>query len=92
MYGSCGRILKKKSFSHLTRSILKVEELDNREPPILNNHDGSDNESVCSNDPDITQSFSRLKSEIKQEMTSTATQIEQSFLDINKHIQKQSGL
>ena len=53
---------KKKSFSHLTRSILKVEELDNSEPPILNSHGGSDNESVCSNDSDITQSFSRLES------------------------------
>ena len=63
------------SFSHLTRSILKMEELDNREPPTLNSHDGSDNESLCSNDPDITQSFSRLDSEIKQEMSSIATQI-----------------
>ncbi|MFI0416623.1 MAG: hypothetical protein ACH255_21105, partial [Candidatus Thiodiazotropha sp.] len=52
------------------------------------NEDGSDNESVVSNEPDKSRLFSRLENEIKEEMTSMATQVKETILSLTEQVQQ----
>ena len=52
------------------------------------NEDGSDNESVVSNEPDNSRLFSRLENEIKEEMTSMATQVKETILSLTEQVQQ----
>ena len=68
-----------------------AENLENL-PPILrrqkDNTGDEDNESVISNDLDNTQDFSRLESDIKEQMTNIATQVKNSISDMTTHMQQ----
>ena len=61
-------------------------------PPVLqrqkDNTGDEDNESVISNDLDNTQDFSRLESDIKEQMTNIATQVKNSISDMTTHMQQ----
>ena len=48
----------------------------------------SDNESVSSNEPDNTQQLSRFESELKDEMSSTATQVKETVLGMNQQMER----
>ena len=50
--------------------------------------DGSDNESVVSNEPDNSRLFSRLENEIKEEMTSMATRVKETILGLTEQVQQ----
>lgn len=69
-----------------------MAEAEIREPPNLQhaqqNEDGSDNESITSNEPDNSRLFSRLESEIKEEMTSMATQVKETILGLSEQVQQ----
>lgn len=69
-----------------------MAEAEMREPPNLQhaqeNEDGSDNESITSNEPDNSRLFSRLESEIKEEMTSMATQVKETILGLTEQVQQ----
>ena len=48
----------------------------------------SDNESVSSNEPDNTQQLSRFESELKDEMSSIATQVKETVLGMNQQMER----
>ena len=68
-----------------------AENLENL-PPVLqrqkDNTGDEDNESVISNDLDNTQDFSRLESDIKEQMTNIATQVKNGISDMTTHMQQ----
>ena len=57
------------------------------QPPILhpNDQDISDNESVGSMEHDNSEQFSRIESELKDEMGNIARQVKESILSYFKH-------
>lgn len=67
-----------------------MAEIDPEAPPNLlpQNDDDSDNESVVSNDPDNIQQFSRFESEMKDEMSSIARQVQETILGMNEQMQQ----
>lgn len=52
------------------------------------NEDGSDNESVVSNEPENSRLFSRLENEIKEEMSSMANQVKETILSLTEQVQQ----
>ena len=67
-----------------------MAEIDPEAPPNLlpQNDDDSDNESVVSNDPDNVQQFSHFESEMKDEMSSIAHQVQETILGMNEQMQQ----
>lgn len=56
--------------------------------PIDDDDGGSDNESVGSNEPNNTQQFSRLETELKDEMSSIARQVRETIMGMNDQMQR----
>lgn len=67
-----------------------MAQIDPEAPPNLlpQNDDDSDNESVVLNEPDNTQQFSRFESEMKDEMSSIARQVQETILGMNEQMQQ----
>lgn len=68
-----------------------AKNLTEQAPQILDSvheDEDSDNESIMSNGPENSQQFSRLESELKDEMGAIATQVKETILGINQQMQK----